>query len=134
MTKVGIIGGSGLDDPKILQDAREVEMDTRFGHPSSPLMVGQIKGIDVVLLSRHGKQHQHSPTQVNYRANIYALKSLGVSRIISINALQQLIQLLDQIGFHLPGGLLPVPGTAAGAPQLHDNIHHFSKQLAGFFH
>jgi len=86
MVKVGIIGGSGLDDPKILQDAKEIEMDTRYGQPSSPLTLGQIGGVDVVLLSRHGKQHQYSPTQVDYLANILALKHQEVTHIIATTA------------------------------------------------
>jgi len=86
MVKVGIIGGSGLDDPKILKYAKEIEIDTRYGQPSSPLTVGQIGGVEVVLLSRHGKQHQYSPTQVDYRANILTLKHQGVSHIIATTA------------------------------------------------
>ena len=86
MVKVGIIGGSGLDDPNILQDAEEIIVDVLNGSPSSPLMVGQIDGVDVVLLARHGKQHQLSPTQVDYRANVQALKEQGVTHILATTA------------------------------------------------
>ena len=86
MVKVGIIGGSGLDDPRILQEANEVSLDTPYGKPSSPLTVGKISGVEVVLLARHGKNHQLSPTQVNYRANIHALKEQGASHIIATSA------------------------------------------------
>lgn len=86
MVKVGIIGGSGLDDPKILREANEVSLDTPYGEPSSPLTVGKISGVEVVLLARHGKNHQLSPTQVNYRANIHALKEQGATHIIATSA------------------------------------------------
>ena len=86
MVKVGIIGGSGLDDPGILQEANEVSLDTPYGEPSSPLTVGKISGVEVVLLARHGKNHQLSPTQVNYRANIHALKEQGATHIIATSA------------------------------------------------
>ena len=84
--KIGIIGGSGLDDPDILQDPKTVEVDTEYGQPSSSLMTGRIAGVEAVLLARHGRKHQYSPTQVNNRANIMALKQLGVSHIIATTA------------------------------------------------
>ncbi|MBW1838024.1 MAG: S-methyl-5'-thioadenosine phosphorylase [Deltaproteobacteria bacterium] len=86
MVKVGIIGGSGLDDPKIFQEADEVSIDTPYGKPSSNLTIGQIGGVEVILLARHGKNHQYSPTDVNYRANIHALKEQGVTHIIATTA------------------------------------------------
>jgi len=84
--KIGIIGGSGLDNPEILEDFKEIEVDTPFGKPSSPLIIGKIKGIDVVIISRHGKKHQITPTGVNNRANIFALKDQGCKKIISTTA------------------------------------------------
>lgn len=63
--KIGIIGGSGLDNPDILEDSKSIEVDTPFGKPSSDLKVGRIKGKEVVLLARHGRQHTVPPTQVN---------------------------------------------------------------------
>ena len=86
MTKIGIIGGSGLDDPDILKDATEIAVNTTQGSLSSALTVGQIDGVDVVLLSRHGKQHQLSPTQVDYGANIQALMSQEVTHILATTA------------------------------------------------
>ena len=70
--KIGIIGGSGLDDPKILKDAKDIDVNTKYGKPSSTLTVGTIKGTKVVILARHGKEHTIPPTQVNFRANITA--------------------------------------------------------------
>lgn len=86
MVRVGIIGGSGLDDPQMLIDAKEIEVETPYGDPSSTLTCGEIGGVEVRLLARHGKQHQLSPTQVNYQANIYALYQQNVSHIIATTA------------------------------------------------
>lgn len=84
--KIGIIGGSGLDDPNIMQDAKDVEVKTPYGQPSSPLKTGKIKGVDVVLLARHGREHTIPPTQVNFRANIHALKEQGCTHILATTA------------------------------------------------
>ncbi len=86
MLKIGIIGGSGLENPNILQEAREVEVITPYGKPSSPLKVGKISGVEVVLLTRHGKEHTIPPSQVNYRANIHALKMAGCTHILATTA------------------------------------------------
>ena len=86
MIKVGIIGGSGLDDPDILEQQQQIEVETPYGNPSSPLAAGKINGVDVILIARHGRQHQFSPTGVNYRANIQALKDQGVTHILATTA------------------------------------------------
>jgi len=86
MIKIGIIGGSGLDDPDILKEKKEIEVDTPYGKPSSVLSIGKIGGVDVVLLARHGKKHSIYPTGVNFRANIHALKQQGVTHIIATTA------------------------------------------------
>ena len=84
--KMGIIGGSGLDNPDILKDSKEIEVDTPYGKPSSPLKIGKISGVDVVLLARHGRKHEIPPTQINYRANISALKEQGCTHILATTA------------------------------------------------
>jgi len=86
MTKIGIIGGSGLDDPKILAETGEITVSTPYGEPTSPLTIGEIKGVKVVILARHGRQHTYPPTQVNYRANIFALKEQGCTHILATTA------------------------------------------------
>jgi len=96
MVKVGIIGGSGLDDPEILDNAEIIHADTSYGKPSSALSVGQINGVDVVLIARHGEKHQFSPTQVNYRANIHALKNQGVTHVIATSACGSLKEEIDR--------------------------------------
>lgn len=90
MTKIGIIGGSGLDDPDILENPQDCTVDTRWGKPSAPLKSGQIGGVDVVLLARHGREHTITPTQVNYRANIQALKDAGCTHILASTAVGSL--------------------------------------------
>ncbi|MBI4452809.1 S-methyl-5'-thioadenosine phosphorylase [Candidatus Woesearchaeota archaeon] len=86
MTKIGIIGGSGLEDPKILKDAKDIPANTKFGNPSSYLTTGKISNIDIVIISRHGKKHSIMPSNVNYRANIMALKEQGCTHIIATTA------------------------------------------------
>tara|TARA_Y100000310_G_C20696605_1_gene826165 strand:+ start:4586 stop:5335 length:750 start_codon:yes stop_codon:yes gene_type:complete len=86
MVKIGIIGGSGLDNPDILKDAKDLEVDTPYGKPSSPLKVGKIENVEIVLLARHGRQHTIPPSQVNYRANIHALKEQGCTHILATTA------------------------------------------------
>lgn len=88
--KVGIIGGTGLDDPEILENPGEQEADTPYGKPSSPLTTGKIVDTDVIILARHGKDHSIYPTGVNYRANIYALKQKGCTHIIATTAVGSL--------------------------------------------
>jgi 5'-methylthioadenosine phosphorylase len=84
--KIGIIGGSGLDNPDILKDVENKDVETTYGKPSSPLKVGKINEVEVVLLARHGREHTIPPTQVNYRANIQALKDQGCSHILATTA------------------------------------------------
>jgi len=88
--KIGIIGGSGLENPEILENYQEVEVNTPFGKPSSKLIKGKLFGIDVVIISRHGKKHEIPPSQVNNRANIFALKYEGCKKIIATTAVGSL--------------------------------------------
>jgi 5'-methylthioadenosine phosphorylase len=90
MAKIGIIGGSGLDNPDILQNAEDRTVSTAYGEPSSPVKEGVIGGTPVALLARHGREHTIPPTQVNYRANISALKELGCSHILATTAVGSL--------------------------------------------
>ncbi|MBL0348069.1 S-methyl-5'-thioadenosine phosphorylase [Candidatus Villigracilis affinis] len=83
---IAIIGGSGLYHMSGLQNAAEHNIDTPFGKPSAPIVVGTLEGMRVAFLARHGIGHHITPTEVPYRANIYALKLLGAERIISISA------------------------------------------------
>lgn len=84
--EIGIIGGSGLYDIDGLHQVKRVTVSTPFGSPSSPVVVGEVDGVRVAFLSRHDQGHRLSPSEINYRANIYALKALGVRRVISVSA------------------------------------------------
>jgi len=96
MVKVGIIGGSGLDDPQILKDASEKEVDTEWGKPASPLTLGKIEGVDVVIIARHGRKHEYSPTLVPNQANIQALKDEGCTHILATTACGSLREEIDR--------------------------------------
>jgi len=83
---LAVIGGSGLYDMPGLEKPQERELSTPFGKPSSPIVIGELEGQRVAFLARHGIGHHIMPSEVNYRANIYALKSLGTERVVSISA------------------------------------------------
>lgn len=83
---LAVIGGSGLYNFPALKNVKMLDIDTPFGKPSAPIALGELSGKPVAFLARHGIGHHISPTEVNYRANIYALKAIGVERIVSISA------------------------------------------------
>ena len=88
--KIAVIGGSGLYDIEGMTDIEEVDINTPFGRPSDKIVVGKLEGVGIAFLPRHGRGHRILPTEVPYRANIYALKSIGVERIIGINSVGSL--------------------------------------------
>jgi 5'-methylthioadenosine phosphorylase len=85
-TKIAVIGGSGIYDIDGLEDATWVSVDTPWGAPSDDILTGMLKGVPMAFLPRHGRGHVHSPTSVPYRANIDALKRIGVTDVISVSA------------------------------------------------
>ncbi|HEY3120650.1 MAG TPA: S-methyl-5'-thioadenosine phosphorylase [Vicinamibacteria bacterium] len=88
--EVGIIGGSGLYEMEGFADAQEVAIDTPFGAPSDRLMVGRLEGRAVAFLARHARGHRLLPTEINYQANVFALKMLGVEQVLSVSAVGSL--------------------------------------------
>jgi 5'-methylthioadenosine phosphorylase len=102
MGKIGIIGGSGLYQIEGIQNIKEVLVSTPFGKPSDKFTVGNLEGKEVVFLPRHGRGHRINPSEVNYRANIYAMKKLGVDRIISVTACGSLREDFKPLDFVLP--------------------------------
>lgn len=114
---LAIIGGSGLYSMQGLQNAKELQIDTPFGRPSAPIVVGTLEGLEVAFLARHGVGHHIMPSEVPYRANIYALKSLGVQRIVSVSACGSLKEEL-------------APGHIVIPDQIYDNTH---KRFRSFF-
>lgn len=100
--KIGIIGGSGLYSMAGLTDTKEVRVKTPFGDPSDALVIGTLEGARVAFLARHGRGHRFSPTEINYRANICALKMAGVERILSVSAVGSLREDLPPLDFLIP--------------------------------
>ncbi len=100
--KIGIIGGSGLYSMPGFQAHEEVGIDTPFGRPSDSFIVGKLAGKDVAFLTRHGRGHRISPSELNFRANIYAMKSLGVERIVSLSAVGSLKEEHKPLDFVVP--------------------------------
>ncbi len=113
---VAIIGGSGLYAMPGLQDSREHVIDTPFGKTSAPIVSGTLEGERIAFLARHGIGHHLTPTEVPYRANIYALKSLGVERIVSISACGSLREEF-------------APGHIVIPDQIYDNTHHRARSF-----
>lgn len=99
MGRIGIIGGSGLYNLEGFKNIKEVAVDTPFGEPSDKFVTGELEGKEVVFLPRHGIGHRVSPSGINYRANIYAMKKLGVERIISVTACGSLREEIKPLDF-----------------------------------
>jgi len=104
---IGFIGGSGIYDALPLEDTREIDVDTPFGKPAAPLTVGEFgdTGREVVFVPRHGRDHQYSPTTLPYRANVFALKRLGVTHVIASNAVGSLREDLAPQTLVIPDGI-----------------------------
>jgi len=115
---LAIIGGSGLYEMPGLNDSQEHNIDTPFGRTSAPIIVGTLEGEQVAFLARHGIGHHISPAEVPYRANIYALKSLGVQRIVSISACGSLKEEF-------------APGHIVIPDQIFDNTHGRARSFFG---
>jgi len=116
--KIAVIGGSGLYQMEGLADVKEHHIPTPFGDPSDAVVVGTLVGVRVAFLARHGRGHRHTPSQVPYRANIYALKILGVEQIISVSACGSLRE-------HLHPGQVVIPD------QLYDNTRRRANTFFG---
>src|SRR3990167_5775592 len=99
---VGVIGGSGLYQMDALHDAQELDLTTPYGKPSDVLVTGTLHGVAVVFLARHGRGHRLIPSEVPYRANIHALKQLGVRYVISMSAVGSLREELHPLDMVLP--------------------------------
>jgi 5'-methylthioadenosine phosphorylase len=100
--EIGIIGGSGLYSMPGLSDVREEKLETPFGSPSDPYVLGTLEGRRVAFLARHGRGHRILPTELNFRANIYGMKQLGVERIISVSAVGSLKEEHKPMDFVVP--------------------------------
>lgn len=104
--KAGVIGGSGLYQLEGIENVTPLKIDTPFGDPSDELIVGTIKGTKVAFLPRHGRGHRLMPTEINVKANIYALKSIGVERIISVSAVGSLKEKVKPLDILIPDQII----------------------------
>jgi len=104
--RIGIIGGTGLYDMEGLEEIEEVFVDTPFGKPSDAIVTGRLHGVNVAFLPRHGRGHKFSPSEIPARANIYALKSIGVERIISVSAVGSLREDIRPLDMVIPNQLI----------------------------
>ena len=100
--RLAVIGGSGLYSMEGLQDVEEVEVSTPYGSPSDAIVVGTLEGVGVAFLPRHGRGHRISPTNLPVKANIYALKRLGVERIVSVSAVGSLREEMKPLDMVVP--------------------------------
>ena len=103
--KLAIIGGSGLYNMPGLEEVKEFDQNTPFGKPSAPIVVGDLGGQPVAFLARHGLGHTISPSEINFRANIYALKALGVEQVVSVSAVGSLREDYAPGDLVIPDGL-----------------------------
>jgi 5'-methylthioadenosine phosphorylase len=111
---IGVIGGSGLYAMAGLGRLKEVRVSTPFGSPSDAIMLGDVEGIRVAFLARHGRGHRLSPSEINYRANIYALKKLGVERVVSVSAVGSMKEALEPSHVAIPHQLIDLTKRRIG--------------------
>ena len=100
--KIGVIGGSGLYEMETLTNVEEIAVETPFGAPSDRYIVGTLEGVRVAFLPRHGRGHRFSPSELNFRANIYGFKQLGVEHIISVSAVGSLKEHIHPLNVVIP--------------------------------
>mgnify|MGYP002713131255 CR=1 FL=1 len=118
MNKLGVIGGSGLYEIEGLTDVREVEVETPFGRPSDAFTVGTLHGTEVAFLPRHGKGHRLMPSELPFKANLYAMKKLGMDQVLAISAVGSM---LEEI----------VPGHLVVVDQFIDRTRHRAETFFG---
>ena len=124
--EIGIIGGTGIYDPGLLEDSKELSIETPYGAPSEKITVGQYNGKKVAFIPRHGKKHTILPHMINYRANIWALKELGVKRIVSPSAVGSLKEDLPPGSFVLPSQFVDFTKTRNGSFSKIGDVFHIS--------
>ncbi len=124
--EIGIFGGTGIYDSGILENAKEIAIDTPFGKPSDSITVGIFKGRKIAFLPRHGKKHTIPPHMINYRANIWAFKELGVTRIIAPSAVGSLKEEIEPGHFALPTQFLDFTKSRNGSFSELGRVIHIS--------
>jgi 5'-methylthioadenosine phosphorylase len=124
--EVGIFGGTGIYDSGLLKDTQEIIIDTPFGKPSDSITVGTFKGRKMAFLPRHGKKHTIPPHMINYKANIWAFKELGVTRIIAPSAVGSLKEEIEPGHFALPTQFLDFTKSRNGSFSENGRVIHIS--------
>jgi 5'-methylthioadenosine phosphorylase len=124
--EIGIFGGTGIYDSGILENAQEIIIDTPYGKPSDSITVGIFKGRKIAFLPRHGKKHTTPPHMINYRANIWAFKELGVTRIIAPSAVGSLKEEIEPGHFALPTQFLDFTKSRNGSFSEFGRVIHIS--------
>jgi 5'-methylthioadenosine phosphorylase len=124
--KVGIIGGSGLYKVEGMSGMEKVKVSTPFGEPSEAIILGTLEGTRVAFLARHGEGHRISPSELPAKANIYALKSLGVERIISVSAVGSLKEKMEPLDIVIPDQLIDATRGRAGTFFTNGIVGHVS--------
>ncbi len=124
--EIGIFGGTGIYDSGILENAQEVTIDTPFGKPSDSITVGIFKGRKIAFLPRHGKKHTIPPHLINYKANIWAFKELGITRIIAPSAVGSLKEEIEPGHFALPIQFLDFTKSRNGSFSENGRVIHIS--------
>jgi len=124
--EIGIFGGTGIYDSGILENAQEVTIDTPFGKPSDSITVGIFKGRKIAFLPRHGKKHAIPPHLINYKANIWAFKELGITRIIAPSAVGSLKEVIEPGHFALPTQFLDFTKSRNGSFSENGRVIHIS--------
>ena len=124
--EIGIFGGTGIYDSGLLENAQEVDIDTPYGKPSDTITVGIFKGRKIAFLPRHGKKHTIPPHMINFKANIWAFKELGVTRIIAPSAVGSLKEELEPGHFALPSQFLDFTKSRDGSFSNEGRVIHIS--------
>ena len=113
--EIGIFGGTGIYDSGLLNEPKEIEIDTPYGKPSDSITIGEFNGRKIAFLPRHGKKHTIPPHMINYKANIWAFKELGVKRIIAPSAVGSLKEEFAPRDFALPTQFLDFTKSRKGS-------------------
>ena len=124
--EIGIFGGTGIYDSGLLENPKEISIDTPYGKPSDSITVGIFKGRKIAFLPRHGKKHTIPPHMINYRANIWAFKELGVSRILAPSAVGSLKEEIEPGHFALPTQFLDFTKSRKGSFSEEGRVIHIS--------
>ena len=124
--EIGIFGGTGIYDSGLLEDAKEVSIDTPYGKPSDAITIGVFKDRKIAFMPRHGKKHAIPPHMINYRANIFAFKELGIRRIIAPSAVGSLKEEVAPGHFALPTQFIDFTKTRQGSFSENGRVIHIS--------